>query len=316
MIQHRSGYQTNKELVEAFKRDESRNIGIRLQFEGVGDKDVYNITAPFRDNGELILAGRVEGRTTEWSNVLFFRRQGEVWTPHPDYPVYDLQDPFFTRMNGELIFGGVGLIKDSFDSDRIVSWETRFYRGPDALSLKPFLTGPDRMKDIRLIELSSGEVGVLSRPGGLLGGGPGSVIGFTKVSTLDDITAEIIASAPTFGHQFSPQEWGGANEAHLLGNGFVGVLGHIAEFDGFDRRYRAMTFAINPETSEISPMKIIAMRSNFPAGVAKRPDLADVVFSGGLVRKSGGLADLFVGASDAEAYRIEIEDPFLEYERL
>jgi hypothetical protein len=172
------------------------------------------------------------------------------------------------------------------------------------------------MKDVRLIELASGEIGVISRPGGLLGGGPGSVIGFTKVPTLEDVTAEIIAHAPTFDNQFSPEEWGGANELHLLANGYVGVLGHAAEFDGFARRYRSITFAIHPDTSEVTPMKIIATRNNFPAGAAKRPDLEDVIFSGGLVRKSGGLADLYVGASDAEAYLIEIADPFLEYESL
>jgi len=316
MMRRRIVYQTNKELVEAFERTSPRNDGQKIHFEGVGDQDVYNITAPFADRDEWILAGRVEGRATEWSNVLFFRRQGEGWAPHPDYPVYELQDPFFTRIKGELIFGGVGVIKDPHAPGGIASWETRFYRGPDALHLKPFLTGPARMKDVRLIELASGEIGILSRPGGLLGGGPGSVIGFAKVPSLEDVTVEAIASAPTFEQQFSPREWGGANEAHLLANGYVGVLGHIAEFDGVDRRYRAMTFAINPETSERTSMKIIAMRRNFPAGAAKRPDLEDVVFSGGLVRKAGGLADLYVGASDAEAYRIEIEDPFLEYERM
>jgi len=318
MLQQQRGYQTCAELVEKFVKSAQGCGGQRLHFEGVGDKDVYNITAPFMDRGSLIVAGRVEGRSTEMSTVVFFRQQEDknIWMPHSDYSTYELQDPFITHIKGELIFGGVTVIKDPFDPDQIISWVTSFYRGQDILSLKLFLTGPERMKDVRLIELVSGEVGVVTRPGGKLGGGPGSVIGFTKVATLEDVTAEIIADAPTFDNQFSLDEWGGANELHLLANGYVGVLGHVAEFDGLNRRYRAMTFVINPETSEASPMKIIAMRSNFPAGAAKRPDLEDVIFSGGIKRKAGGLADLYVGASDAEAYQIEIADPFLEYESL
>ncbi|WP_256760745.1 DUF1861 family protein [Cohnella sp. WQ 127256] len=316
MQQQQIGYQTCAELVEEFNRSAIMNDGQQICFDGVAGKDVYNITAAFMDRGSLIIAGRVEGRMTELSNVLFFRQQGDVWTPHPDYPIYELQDPFLTRIKGELIFGGVTVIKDPLHPEKIISWVTSFYRGQDVLSLKPFLTGPARMKDVRLVMLASGEIGVLSRPGGLLGGGPGSVIGFTKVSTLEEVTADIITNAPRFDNQFSPLEWGGGNELHLLANGYVGVLGHIAEFDGIDRRYHAMTFAINPETSEASPMKIIAIRSSFPAGAAKRPDLQDVIFSGGILRKPGGLAELYVGASDAEAYRIEIADPFLEYESL
>jgi hypothetical protein len=46
----------------------------------------------------------------------------------------------------------------------------------------------------------------------------------------------------------------------------------------------------------------------------KRPDLEDVIFSGGLIRSDNDRAILSVGVSDAEAYRIEIPDPFKEYE--
>jgi hypothetical protein len=77
-----------------------------------------------------------------------------------------------------------------------------------------------------------------------------------------------------------------------------------------------MVFTFNPDTLERTPMKIIARRSDFPEGPIKRIDLADVIFSGGLVRKAGGLAELYVGASDAAAYQIEIPEPCLEYEQL
>ena len=112
-----------------------------------------------------------------------------------------------------------------------------------------------------------------------------------------------------------PEEWGGANEVHLLKNGWVGVLGHIACYDEQkNKHYYSMAFGLNPDTMERSPLKIIAVRGDFPDGPEKRPDLEDVIFSGGLIRKEHGRAELSVGVSDAEAYRIEIPDPFLEYE--
>ncbi|SFT09076.1 Protein of unknown function [Paenibacillus sp. BC26] len=315
MLHQHTTAQSCAELLEQFEQQpKGIQPGVRLQFVGVGPRDVYNISAPFLDKGEPIIAGRVESRETELSEVVFFHQRGDSWVPHPSHAPYRLQDPFFTHIKGELIFGGVKLVMDPADPDKIISWVTEFYRGQDIASLALFLTGPDHMKDVRLIELANGEIGVLTRPQGEKGGR--GKIGFFKCAELEDITAERIADAPVFQDQFLELEWGGANEPHLLSNGLVGVLGHIASFEGEDRHYQAMTFAIHPETFEKTPMKIIARRSIFPEGAAKRPDLTDVIFSGGIVRKPNGLADLYVGASDAEAYRIEIGDPFLEYEQL
>jgi hypothetical protein len=110
-------------------------------------------------------------------------------------------------------------------------------------------------------------------------------------------------------------EWGGANELHLLSNGLIGVLGHVAYFDEkMNRHYYAMAFSFNVETSETSPVKLIASRKNFNTGEYKRKDIIDVIFSGGINRLQDGMAELFVGVSDAEAHKILIQDPFLEYE--
>jgi len=76
-----------------------------------------------------------------------------------------------------------------------------------------------------------------------------------------------------------------------------------------------MVFVFDPRNRAFTDMRIIAERSDFIAGPAKRPDLVDVVFSGGLVRKGDGTADLYAGISDAEAHKITIPDPFLKYER-
>jgi hypothetical protein len=75
-----------------------------------------------------------------------------------------------------------------------------------------------------------------------------------------------------------------------------------------------MAFTVNPITRESSEIKIIAQRSLFPAGPSKRPDIADVVFSGGLVRQDGGTAELYAGVSDAAAAVVKLPDPFFEFE--
>jgi len=47
---------------------------------------------------------------------------------------------------------------------------------------------------------------------------------------------------------------------------------------------------------------------------AERPDLVDVIFSGGLLRHWDGTATLFAGISDAEAAFLHMPDPMLELE--
>lgn len=154
---------------------------------------------------------------------------------------------------------------------------------------------------------------MLTRPLGLPGAR--AAIGYTCLATLDDLDADAIAGATLFRDQFLPDEWGGANEAHLLANGLVGVLGHVAWMEAGDiRHYAAMSFALRPETGEKTPLTIIATRSDFPPGPAKRLDLQDVIFSGGLVRQHDASAWLYTGISDAETHRLRIPDPFLAYE--
>jgi hypothetical protein len=304
-----------RQLLAEFQRSQTSYQAEKLVFKGVGDRDVYNIAAPFRDKGEEVIAGRVEGRNTERSEVMFFIQRNGAWMPRENTRTFALQDPFFTFIKGELVFGGVEVVFDPERSETVKTWRTLFYRGSDIDSLEYFAAGPDQMKDIRLVELANGKIGVFTRPLGV--GDARALIGYTEIDALEQLTAETIENALLFRDQFRKDEWGGANEAHLLGNGLIGVLGHICYMEeGEIRHYHAMTFAYDPKTGARTPMKIIAVRSQFPEGPAKRPDLADVIFSGGIHRLSGGKAMLYAGVSDAEAHRILIDDPFTEYEKL
>lgn len=285
---------------------------VKLVFQGVGNHDVYNISAPFEDEGELVIAGRVESRDSEHSQIVFFVQRDGVWTPREGSPVFILQDPFFTHIRGELVVGGVQIYPHP-EQVGALAWRTVFYKGARVTDLEPFFTGPDGMKDLRFLELKDGSLGVFTRPRGEKGGR--GKIGFSHIGSLGELTLQIIEDTPLLEGQFTDEEWGGANELHLLPNGWVGVLGHIACYDKQgDRHYYPMVFVLDSETGWYSDIELIAVRNRFSPGEAKRSDMVDVVFSGGLVRKADGTADLYAGISDAEAHRITISDPFIKFE--
>ena len=285
----------------------------KITFSGVGNRDVYNIAAPVTFRGEMLIAGRVEARETEHAEILFFRRDPDgVWRPRPGAPTFvGLQDPCVTIVNGELVLGGVRFPIELPDGRTI--WRMEFYRGRSLERLTHFLTGPDGMKDIRIAGLPDGRIALFSRPH--CGPGYRGRIGFTVVDGLDKLNPDVIAEAPILEGQFTDVEWGGVNEAHLLRDGRLGLLGHIAWMEtGEIRHYFAMAFAIDPETRAVDPVRLIAVRSQFPDGPAKRHDLVDVIFAGGLVRHWDGTATLFAGLSDAEAGYVRIQDPMARLE--
>ncbi|WAA13171.1 MTP-1 family protein [Fervidibacillus halotolerans] len=302
--------QTCAQLLEKYHKMVSKpRHPEKLMFDGVGEKDVYNTTAPFFDDGELVIAGRVESRDNEYSQVYFFVEKNGKWVPRTNAPIFSLQDPFVTKIGGEMVFGGVQIFPHPVHKGQF-GWRTVFYRGKRIAELKEFAKGPEGMKDIRLVEIGKDRIGIFTRPQGEKGGR--GTIGYTEISRLEQLTAEVIEQAELLEGQFIEEEWGGANELHRLQDGTIGVLGHIACFDDKgDRHYYPMVFLFDPDTRQFSDLRIIATRSDFIDGPAKRPDLKDVVFSGGLIRKEDGTAELYCGTSDAETQKITIPDPFL-----
>lgn len=298
------------EHFERFKvsRDKASRSTQKVLFGGVNGFDVYNITAPFRSDDMVVIAGRVEPRHHEYSTVVFFAEDRGIWYPVPDAPVFDLQDPFFCYVRGELVFGGVRIHETE---SGLLGWKTVFFRGTNIFNLREFFIGPNGMKDIRLCDLQDGGIGVFTRPQGAKGGR--GTIGYAEISCLEELTLELLDAAPLIENMFHPSDWGGANEAHLLPGGDIGVLAHAAYFENDDvrqaRHYYATAFTFCPQNHTFRNYKVIASRDQFPEGPAKRPDLKDVIFSSGLVRSSGGTR-LYAGLSDAEAHWIVIPDPF------
>lgn len=286
-----------------------------ITFLGVDGFDVYNISTPFQCEGRTYIAGRVEKRENEFSVVRLFEKTGEdeYTAILPEMTFRNLQDPFVTIVRGEIVLGGVQIVTHPLDEHRIISWQTLFFRGKTLPELKLFAVGPSCMKDIRIGEMADGRIALFSRPQGKRGGL--GKIGFTVIDSLDDLCADTVLEAVVDPSYFCPDEWGGCNEIHLLQNGLLGVMGHMAFRTPEGLHYNAMCFVLDPATGEHTAPRIITTRADMTAEpFGKRPDLVDVLFTAGVVRHGDGTATLYTGVSDCEAWCAEIEDPFAPFE--
>lgn len=296
----------SKELLREYRQTPFKKTKATiLRFVGVEDQDVYNITAPFELAGQEVIAGRIEARDSEVSSVgLFTQIEENMWSRISDGINLPLQDPFYTRIDGKVILGGVDVV---FSEEGQAKWRTVFYQLEGVSEAKQIAVGPWGMKDLRLKQLASGEILVMTRPQGEKGGR--GKIGAMIINHLSELTLEKINEAPLIDNQFCEEQWGGANEIYEKDD-TLWVLGHIANFDEQgNRHYYAMSFCFDRDKHVMTKAKIIAERSDFLEGPTKRPDLEDVVFSGGL-RFINNHAVLYAGISDAGAQKLEIENPF------
>ena len=116
------------DLAEQFPHRDKKDTASRIHFYGAGEnKDVYNITAPFEDGGVQYIAGRVESRDSEQSQVVFFTGSGHEWTAEPGLPRLNLQDPFVCRIDGQLVVGGVEVFDDEERPGQL-NYRTVFYK--------------------------------------------------------------------------------------------------------------------------------------------------------------------------------------------
>ncbi|MDF2921667.1 MAG: hypothetical protein K0R57_581 [Paenibacillaceae bacterium] len=294
-----------------------------LSFCGVEGFDVYNCSIPFDWNGKRYLFGRVE-RRDEWARswVRLFEETGrDEWTLVRDSMIYTLEDPYVSIIGREVVLGGTSV---QYEAGKVSTFFGYFFRGSDLQDLRYFTTGPRRMKDIRLVELADGRIGVFSRPRGedVKGRyGSESMIGFTVISRLEELTPEVIAQAPYISDIFGPGEWGGVNQAYLLDSGKIGIIGHICyrdrDEDGGELKvYMNMSFVFDPQTRQAADLRLIGTRTCYPPGPAKKPNLADCAFTSGIVLRPDGKADLYSGIGDCQTGRITIDYPFAGYGKL
>lgn len=282
-----------------------------LRFVGQGERDVYNITAPFEFDGLRLIAGRDE--TRQWplkSRIGFYAEQDEVWhkVSQLEHPEHELEDPFITHIDNRLILGAVRVDWSS----QPLEFKTVFYDVESLDSFRPIAEGPMGMKDIRLKQLGGGEILVMTRPDRSIPSRIDRQIGFFKISQLDELTPEKIEQeAYVLNGMFAEGEWGGANEIHTINEEWVGVLAHKARWDDFNNLYyTASVFELNHVTGEFTPMRELFGRNDLPEGPTKTDYHRNVVFSGGLVHHGNGSTAWYGGCSDASAGVKTIEYPF------
>jgi hypothetical protein len=287
-----------------------------LTFAGVGGYDVYNCSIPFEAGGRTFLFGRVERREV-WahSTARLFERTGtDAYRLVKDAMVYPLEDPFVSRIHGELVLGGTHV---RLSQGKVDTYHAYFYRGTDPADLTYFTSGPEQMKDIRLIELADGHIGVFSRPRG-----PEiakkykseAIVGFTTIRTLDELNAAVVQAAPRVENLFGPGEWGGCNQCYLLRDGMIGIIGHKSYLDRQGdvemKVYTNITFVLDPAHLYAREERMLGTAKRYPPFTPKVPDLADCAFTSGIVMRPDGRADLYSGVGDTCEGRLVIDDPF------
>jgi hypothetical protein len=185
-------------------------------------------------------------------------------------------------------------------------WETVFFRGSSLMDLEEFARSPLAMKDVRLVELDNGRVGVFTRPWG--DEENSRHIGYTELNSLDELNRFSLAQAPVLPTQPVQGQWWGANAVYPLPNGNLGVLAHMARLRGHHRHYYAVSFVFDRLCREIvEGPDILAERACFPAYDARAAHLHDVIFPAWIDRERGLL---YGGLSDAAVGVLPIEDPF------
>ncbi len=308
-----------------------------LTFKGIKeDETVYN-PCPFVMDNELCLLGRVEAFTSEIAHVYQFKKADDAWHPQ-ELSFLHVQDPFLACINNKKIVGGVALeFSEPFGGIyKIEDYRTSFF---DFETKEKIIDGPSGMKDIRLVDLKDC-IGVFTRPRSEAEGMVHSSIQFSTVSSLEQITEELIGAISIDPMKkvkgfFNHNEWGGVNAVYQLHDGWLGVLGHIAYYSEYSteespdrahtdehmRKYAAIAFEFNPTTKEVTHPVIILARNNLATEAkAKREELHDVIFPGGFIfcHRDEALAEsdrietvlFFYGLGDAHVGVSELPFPF------
>ena len=304
---------------EEFEKVNSKKKGAILTFNGVDGYDVYNCSIPFDYKGSRYMYGRVEKRE-QWARsrtMLFEQTNPDEWSRVVGVE-YQIEDPNITVIGREIVLNGTFALYRGGKLDGIYAL---FYRGTDVNDLCYFTTGPYNMKDIRLVQLSDGRIGVFSRPRNkeiIKKFGSESQIGFAIINNLDELTDTEIANAPYIPNLFKDGEWGGCNQVYLLDSGYIGIIGHKSyrseAKDGLTfSTYLNIAFVFDPEKFIIIDEKIIATSCSYPEFSAKLPYLKDCAFTSGIIMRHDGKADLYSGLGDCAEGRIAIDYPFEGY---
>lgn len=280
-----------------------------LTFHGIDGYDVYNSSVPFNINGKAHIFGRVE-RRNEWVNsyVHLFQEVGpDEYALVRDIPRLQMEDPFVCKIHGEMVLGGTRVTKNK---GKVSDYFCDFYRGK-INDLLYFTSGPKKMKDIRLIEMADGKIGVFSHHKT-----PTSCLtGFITIDSLNELSAEVVDAAKPIDHTLFGDAWGGVNQPYLLSTGKIGCISHHGYVDKDENGellnvYCITSFVFEPHTNKVYSYKILGTKNCFPEYPPKAARLADCAFASGIVMRDDGKCDLYSGVGDTRVGRLVIDYPF------
>lgn len=283
----------------------------------IGELTAYN--PAYLSGGPI--AARIEPFVNHDSRIAFFDPTNpRKLVQLPDTPILPLEDPFATpaKVGNKTLIGGVNV-------DRNLNYQTLIYGFTNNIDelheqggaiVQPIIEGPPGMKGIRPFELPDGRVGVFTRPQGKKGGR--GKIGYFEARSLETITQNQFEEAEIIPGLFRDDEWGGVNEATLLADGRIGVLGHIARFienpNGPKplKEYYSITFEFDPSNRTFSGLQIIGTATDsLPHVYTKNPDISDeTTYPGGLVPRPDGTVEFWRGICDVAVAKSLISDPF------
>lgn len=307
---------TAKELRKQFHESGRIYESKLLTFDGVEGFDVYNCSIPFQWQGKRYMFGRVERREDFANSVTYlFEEVGkDHYAPVPGSSSYPIEDPHVAFIGDEIIMGGTHVRKSKGEIDTLYGY---YYRGKDLKFLSQFTCGPANMKDIRLVQLANGKVGVFTRPRGKHVAekyGSEAIVGYCELNSIDELDATIVDKAEYIPGLFEKNEWGGCNQAYLLKDGRIGIIGHRCYLEPTAQVelqvYVNISFVFDPQTFAISDMKVIGDKPSYPPTPCMLPYLEDCVFTSGIEMRGDGKADLYSGVGDVAQGRIVIDAPF------
>lgn len=305
-----------KDLRKVFHSRKHVYEGALLTFDGVEGYDVYNCSIPFTWEGKTYIFGRVERREDFANSVTFlFEEVGrDHYAPVEGAVTYPIEDPHVAIINGEIILGGTHVRKRRGEIDTFYGY---YYRGKDPRFLDHFTCGPANMKDIRLLQLPEGRVGVFTRSRGQEIADQyrsEAIVGYVVLNSVDELDETIVDKAKVIPELFSEAEWGGCNQCYLLRDGRIGVVGHRCYKEPAPQAelqvYMNISFIFDPNTFEVTDMKVIGDKPSYPATPHMLPYLEDCAFTTGIVMREDGRADLYSGLGDVMEGRIVIDPPF------
>ena len=300
-----------KEMKAAFEANPPKVLeSTLLTYTGVKPGwDVYSCSIPFEWKGAKYMFGRVEPRAKWASSVtmLFRETKKDHWERVLEFGTLEIEDPSICFIKGELVLAGTRVTKVN---GHVTDYAYAFYRdhGKGPFELEYFTTPAPHQKDVRLVELKDGRIGVFTRPqGGACGRGR---IGFTVINGLDELRPDKLANAKVIDGLVSGNEWCGANMAYLRLDGKILAAIHLSfneKVNGVNRAvYTSATFVLDPQTRKASDLRLFATRSLFPPCEAKTPGLVDCAFLSGIVFNADGTADVYSDVANTQEGRIRI----------